>query len=215
MSSAQPLVSLLVEQCPELDLAETEIADVQAGLSNPRTTATIAYQPNHAEFERRRSFGLSGITNLGHLDLLMELPAGLPVIPDSADRRTLCRLPKGCVDITADGFVRQLTKPLDVKLAIATRARFPQGFVHAGRFAPYSTRVLALTGKSRNLQEAAIEADFWGIGLIVNAATNPELVVPPEPFIAQRHTPAGWAFAEDIYRQVAEQARSSTADVAV
>jgi hypothetical protein len=193
----------LAEQCPALELTGTEVAEVRAGLSSPKTAATIVYRPNRAEFERRQAIGLGGVTNLGHLDLMMELPAGLPVMPNLADGRTLCRLPAGCVDITAEGVVRQLTKPLDVKLAITIRPRFPQGLVQAGRFGAYCTRVLALTGKPRNLRDAAIEADFWGIGLIVNATTEPELVVAPEPFVPQRHTPAAWAFAEDIYQQIA------------
>lgn len=197
------VLGLLAMQCPDLDLADTKIATVQGGLSNPKTEATIAYRPNRAEFDRRQAVGLGGITNLGWLDLLMGFPAGLPVIPDRTDRRTLCRLPKGCVDITGEGFARQLVKPLDVKLAIVTRIGFSHGLVHAGRFAPFCARVLALAGKPRSLTEKAIEADFWGIGLIVNAATDPELVVAPTPFEQHRHTPAGWAFAEDIYQQVA------------
>jgi hypothetical protein len=207
MSDFTAIASLLAEQCPDLDLTDTETVDIHAGPNYPRTEATIVYRPNHAEFERRRAAGLSGVTNLGYLDLMMELPAGMPVMPDRTDRRTLCRLPKGCVDITADGFTRQITKPLVVKLAIAARTRFPQGLVHTGRFAPYCTRVLALTGKPRGLTEKAIEADFWGIGLIINTATEPELVVAPTPFEQHRHTPAGWAFTEEIYRQIATASR--------
>lgn len=197
------LVSLLAEQCPALDLTDADAALVQAGY--PRTEATIVYRPNHVEFERRHAAGLGGITDLGRLNLLMGLPAGLPVTPDRADLRALRRLPQGCVDITANGFVRQLTKPLNVKVAITTRPRYAQGLVHAGRFGAYCTRVLALTGKPRSLTEKAIEADFWGIGLIVNADTDPELVVAPTLFEPFRHTPAAWAFAENIYQQATQQ----------
>lgn len=198
-----PLVSLLAEQCPDLDLTDTETALVHAGPSDSKTEATIVYRPNRSEFERRRVAGVGGVTNLGHLDLLMELPAGLPVMPDRTDRRTLCRLPKGCVDITVEGFIRQIVKPLNVRLAIVAGKQWKPGLIRASRFAPFSSRVLALTGKPRSLTEKAIEADFWGIGLIVNAATDPEVVVAPTRFEPYRHTPAGWAFAEDVYRQVA------------
>jgi hypothetical protein len=207
MPVGQAIVTLLAEQCPQLDLAGTDTALVQAGY--PRTEATIVYRPNRAEFERRLAAGLGGITDLGRLNLLMGLPAGLPVTPDRADLRSLRRLPQGCVDITADGFVRQLTKPLDVKVAIATRTRYSSGLMQAGRFGAYCTRVLALTGKPRKLTEKAIEADFWGIGLIVNADTNPELVVAPTFFEPFRHTPAAWAFAEAIYGQIAMRTSGS------
>ena len=49
------LLPLLAEQCPELDLAETAVATVQAGLSAPRTEATIVYRPNRGEIERRQA----------------------------------------------------------------------------------------------------------------------------------------------------------------
>lgn len=209
--SESGIASLLAEQCPNLNLVDTETAIVRAGPSDSKTEATVIYRPNRTEFERRRATGLSGITRLDQLDLLMGLPAGLPVMPDRTDRRTLCRLLKGCVDITAEGFVRQIVKPLDVRLAIVTGQQYKPGLIRAGRFAPFCSRLLALTGKPRNLTEKAIEADYWGIGLIVNAATGPELVVPPTPFEQHRHTPAGWAFAEDIYQQVGTQTHSSTA----
>lgn len=203
---APDVLALLTDQCPELGLADVETANVRAGLSSPKVAATIAYRPHHAEIERRQAAGLDSVTNIGHLDLMMELPHGLPVIPDRGDRRTLCRLPKGCIDITADGFIRQLVKPLDVRLAIVTARQWKPGLVRAGRFAPFCTRVLAFAGKPGGLTERAFEADYWGIGIVINTAKDPELVVTPEPFVARRHTPAGWAFAEDIYRQVAEAA---------
>lgn len=203
------IVSLLTEQCPDLDLAGTETAAVQVGLNNPKTQATIVYRPNRAEFERRHAVGLGGITNLGRLDLLMELPAGLPVIPDRTDRKTLCRLPKGCVDITAKGYVRQIVKPLDVRLAVVAGRQWKPGLIRVGRFGAYCTRVLALAGEPQNLTEKAIEADFWGVGLIVNTATDPELVVAPTPFKQYRHTHAGWAFTEEIYRQIVSTNRVS------
>jgi hypothetical protein len=203
------LVALLAKRCPELDLADTNAVTVQAGLSAPRTEATIVYRPNREEIARRRAVGLTAVTRLDQLDRMMELPAGLPVPYPSlkaVDRRAIQRFPSGCVEYRVAGVVRLLTAPLDVKLAIAVRSRFPAGLVQAGRFAPFCARALALTGTPRNLRDAAIEADFWGIGLIIKAASTPELVVAPTLFERRRHTPAGWAFAEDIYRQAMQQA---------
>lgn len=201
LENENEILALLAKQCPGLDFADTETASARAGLSSPKTKATIVYRPNRAEFERRQACGLGGVTHLGWLDLMMELPAGLPVIPDRQDRRMLCRIPKGCVDTTTDGFVRQIVKPLDVRLAIVTGQQWKRDLVRTGRFGPYCARVLAFTGKPQGLTEKAIEADFWGIGVIINAGKWPELVVPPAQFEPFRHTPAGWAFAEDIYQQ--------------
>lgn len=192
------IVSVLAEQCPDLDLADTEAVQVSV-----KTDATIVYRLNHDEHQRRQAAGLTGVTRLDQLDLMMELPAGLPVPHRDTDWRMVKRLPPGCVDITTRGIVRQIVKPLDVRLALVTGRQWKPGLVRTGRFGAYCNRVLALTGKPRGLTEKAIEADFWGIGLIVNAATEPEMVVAPTPFVAQRHTPAAWAFAEAIYGQVA------------
>jgi hypothetical protein len=194
------IVALLAEQCPDLNLADTEAAQVSV-----KTDATIAYRLNRGEHQRRQAVGLTAVTRLDQLDLMMELPAGLPVLPRDTDWRMVKKLPHGCVDITLGGVVRQILKPLDVRLALVTGQQWKPGMIRAGRFGAYCNRVLALTGKPRSLAEKAIEADFWGIGLIVNATAKPELVVAPTPFEQYRHTPAGWAFAEEIYRQVVAQ----------
>lgn len=205
------LITLLAERCPGLGLADTEAASVRAGLGPPRTEAMIVYRPDRTEIARRQAAGLTGVTRVDQLDQMMDLPAGLPVPHASlsaAARRAVQRFPSGCVEHTAAGVVRRLVPPVDVRLAVVTRVRFAEGLVRAGRFAPYCARVLALAGTPTHLQEAAAEADFWGVGLIVNAAGTPELMVAPAPFQRWRHTPAGWGFAEDIYRQ-AVQARSA------
>lgn len=203
------IVSLLTSQCPDLDLADTETAVVQVGPSGSKTEATIVYRPNRTEFERRRAVSLGGVTRLDWLDLMMDLPAGLPVLRKDTDWRIIRKLPRGCVDITPEGIVRQLVKPLDVRLAIVPEQQWKSGLTRAGRFGAYCTRVLALSGEPRNLVEKTVEADFWGIGVIVGAVTEPELVVAPTPFVQHRHTPAAWAFAEDIYRQVVAQSTKS------
>lgn len=195
------ILNLLAGECPELGLAGAEHAPVRAR----STEATIVYRPNREEQNRRRNVGFNDFMRLSELDLMMELPAGLPVPETSlsaADRRMIQHLPEGCVEHTDAGVVRLLTKPLDVRLAIVTGRFWRRGLERAGRFAPYCARVLALTEEPRNLKESAIEADYWGIGLVVNTSREPRLVVPPEPFVQHRYTPAGWAFAEDIHQQI-------------
>lgn len=197
------VVALLAEQCPDLDLADTDAAQVSV-----KSDATIVYRLNRGERQRRQAAGLTGVTRLDQLDLMMELPAGLPVPHTTlrtAERRMIQRLPDGCVEHTAAGVVRLLAPPLTVKVAVVTGRQWMPGLTRAGRFAPYCNRVLVLNGKPCGLTEKAIEADFWGIGLVVNAAIEPELVVAPTPFELHRHTPAGWAFAEEIYRQIIAQ----------
>lgn len=198
-------ISLLIEERPRLDLMGTETAEIRAW----SVDATIVYRPDLDEFERRRDVGLKAVTRLDQLDLLMELPAGLPVPTASlsaSTRRQVRELPAGCVEQTTDGIVRRIVRPLEVKLAVVVGRQWKLGLVRTSRFAPYCNRVLALTGEPRDLEQAAIEADFWGIGLIGGAATEPRLIVPPERYEQYRHTPAGWAFTEDIYGRITKTA---------
>jgi len=202
------VLALLAGHCPDLPLSGTEIAHVRWG----GVDAAIAYLPNHAEQARRRRAGLTAVTRLDQLDLMMDLPAGLPVHPGSLtepSRRMIKRLPRGCVEATPDGVTRLIVKPLDVRLAIVSKTLWRAGLKYTSRFAPYCNRVLTLWGEPKDLGQAATEADFWGIGLVVNFKTSPRLVVAPERFEQYRHTPAGWSFAEEIWRQIdLERARS-------
>ncbi|MEV4672768.1 hypothetical protein AB0K34_14020 [Actinomadura sp. NPDC049382] len=168
------------------------------------TDATIVYTPDRAEFERRQAEGHPSVLRLDWLNLLMDLPHGEPVPFSSfrpSEHRALNRMPLGTVDITPAGFVRQLTHPLRVELAIVHGHQWKPGLVRASRFAPYCRRTLVLAGKPKraSLQEAAIVADVYGIGLVVNAARSPQVVVQPDGFTKYRHTPAGWKFLEEVY----------------
>jgi hypothetical protein len=202
------IFDLLAGECPELALAGAEHAPVRArGID-----ATIVYRPNRDEQQRRKEVGLDGVTRLDQLDVMMQLPAGIPVPLESlsiTERHLIQRLPHGCVTHTDAGVVRLLTRPLQVKLAIVTTGPLQTGFwslqaglKRAGRFAPYCNRVLAIPGEPRDLHQAATEADYWGIGLVVNTAHEPRLVVAPELFVQRRHTPAGWFFLEEVHQQV-------------
>lgn len=166
------------------------------------TQATVAYRPDADEVARRRACSLGPVPQLHLLDLLMNLPVGVPIPPETltkSDRRYLRRLPAGCVDITPEGFVRQIAQPLRVELAIVTSRTLKAGLKRAGMFGPYCRRALVLDGTPKHLELAASEADFWGIGLVINARTHPHMVVPPAEFEQYRHTPAGWSFLEWVY----------------
>ncbi|REF00322.1 hypothetical protein [Thermomonospora umbrina] len=194
---------------PDHALALEALAVDAANLSSakvaaPLTKATIYYKPDTEEAARREATGLTAVTRLDWLDRLMNLPIGLPVPGDDLtkyDRRDFLRLPPGRVDLTLDGVVRRITRPLDVKLAVVTGRQWRPGLTRASRYASYCPRALVLTGSPKDLHDAAVTADLYGIGLVINACCEPELVVAPAPFEQYRHTPAGWAFLEEVHRQ--------------
>lgn len=167
--------------------------------------ATIVYTPDRAEIERRQAEGHPSTLRLDWLNLLMNLPHGEPVPFASfrpSEHRALDRMPLGTVDISPAGFIRRLTHPLRVELAIVRGRQWKPGLGRASRFAPYCRRALMLAGKPQyaSLQQAAIEADYWGIGLVVNESRGPQVVVRPAEFKRYRHTPAGWEFLEEVYQ---------------
>lgn len=168
--------------------------------------ATLLFAPDEAEWERRSRFdGLTGVAgSIDWLCLLMTLPANEPVaasVLDSYGRRAVRRMPAGCVDHDGRSVIRRVVRPLTVHLALVTGSRWYPGLVRAAQYAPYCSRVLALRGMTRDLAFAASVADNYGIGLIVNAASDPRVVVEPAPAEREsyRFTPAAWSFAERIY----------------
>jgi hypothetical protein len=42
-----------------------------------------------------------------------------------------------------------------------------------------------------------MEAEFYGMGLLIATSNDVEVVVPPRPFVRRRHTVAGWRFLEE------------------
>lgn len=159
---------------------------------------TMAYVTDEAEQRRRVAAGLTGLTRVDLLDVLLGLPGGATV-PWSAlsarERRAVREFPAGCVDVTSAGVVRLLRRPLRPELAIVRTASWRAGLDRAGRFGAYCARTVVLPGVPADLEEARAEADYWGVGLVAGT----EVMVQPEPFRSRAHTPAGWAFAEELY----------------
>ena len=81
-------------------------------------------------------------------------------------------------------------------------ARWESALERAGRFAPFCARAILVNGPLRRRQEAIMQTDFYGIGLLVARGDNVEVVVPPRPFVRKRFTAAGWQFLEEINQQL-------------
>jgi hypothetical protein len=91
--------------------------------------------------------------------------------------------------------------PLTVGLAIVAARSRRQGLDRAGRFAPFCSRVVVVDRPPRDLAIACVEADFYGVGLLVaGGASDVEVLVAPEPYRVGRVTARAWWFAEEAYR---------------
>ncbi|MFD3373730.1 MULTISPECIES: hypothetical protein [unclassified Streptomyces] len=170
----------------------------------------VAYREDAREIERRVSAGAAELTNRRALDLLMNLPLGEPVPVTSlseVERRALRRMPKGTVSRHGDMVVRQVTQPLKVDLAVVPGRSWTAAKEKAEWFTPFCARAVLIEGPLRRREDALMEADFYGIGLLVATGRDVEVIVPPRPFVRRRYTAAGWQFVEDAYRQLCPTSR--------
>lgn len=169
--------------------------------------AGVAYLPDETETARRAAAGLGAITQRGVLDVLMSLPTGLPVAVDTLterERRLVRRAPSGAVEYDDAGRIaRRAVAPVSVRFAMVAARSWREGLAKAGRFAPFCARAMLLSAPPDDLDDARMQASFYGIGICVFASGRLRMLADPEPYVRHRHSPAQWWFAEEIYGQVA------------
>jgi hypothetical protein len=51
-------------------------------------------------------------------------------------------------------------------------------------------------------EDLRMQADFYGIGVVVTNSADVEVLVAPRPFQRRRFTAAGWQFLEEVYQHV-------------
>ncbi|KAA8890592.1 hypothetical protein F3087_04815 [Nocardia colli] len=169
------------------------------------TTVGVAYLPNAAEITRRQASGLAAVTQMDLLDVLMGLPIGLPIaVKDltGRERRLLRRAPAGIVDIVEGQCTRQAVPPLSPQFAVVSSLTWKDGLRSAGQFAPFCSRVMLLRSVPDDLDDARVQASFFGIGICVFSSSGLRMLVDPQPYVRHRHSCGQWWFAEELYRQV-------------
>ncbi|MCT7371917.1 hypothetical protein [Mycolicibacterium llatzerense] len=170
------------------------------------TIADIAAVIDTAEHQRRvrADAGAIGDDREAYFTLCA-LPLDEPVRLadlDHHDRRILKRIPAGFVSIQADVVTRLARPAVGAVLAVIYDDQWERGLNRASHFAPFGTRVLALTSSEGNdLQIAAMESALHGIGLVaVEPGTRDQEWVAPEPWIeTQPDGPVGWRFKDQAY----------------
>lgn len=167
--------------------------------------ALIAYRADERERRRRALARAGALLRPEVLELLMSLPLDEPVPVASltpAERRTLVRTPRGAVSRQEDTVVRHAVHPVRLDLAVVPGRGWESALERAGRFAPFCARAILVDGPLRRRQEAMVQADFYGIGLLAARGDGVEVVVAPRPFVRKRLTAAGWQFLEEVSRQL-------------
>jgi hypothetical protein len=171
----------------------------------------MAFRRDAVEWARRARGDIDAVTDLGILDVLMNLPGGMPVpvacLP-RADYRVLRQAPNGVVQYQADMVVRDLIPVLTPVLAVVPARTWAQGAGTASRFAVYCPRMVLLPRPPNEEALTLSEASLYGIGVAVSSGADPaRVLVEPEVSGTWQPSVAGWGFSEKIYAQVRERLR--------
>lgn len=164
----------------------------------------VAYCLDVTEHVRRTTVRQVPVTQLWQADVLMGLPLDLPVPLESLterERREVHRLPAGVVEYDGLCVVRRARPPLTVTFALVSARHWRTGLVAAGEYAPYCRRAMLLPAEPVE-PHAVLEASVYDIGVgLVNRHGVRELLAPG-PYERHRHSPAQWAFVEQVYAQL-------------
>lgn len=165
----------------------------------------VFHRLDRVEHERRVAADAGWLDDFRPLEMLMNLPVGERVPRASLGANLqpeIRRLPKGCAEIDRQSVTRLAVRPLRVDLVVAQAKSFRPGLHAASQFAPFSRRAMLLPKVPRGVEEKLFEADFYGVGVLVQNGDVVRMLLEPAPWRALRHTSAGWRFAEEVYRLV-------------
>ncbi|MDQ3403890.1 MAG: hypothetical protein M3548_10910 [Actinomycetota bacterium] len=169
------------------------------------TPAWLAHQVDLDERDRRQEVGMGAVQALDLLDILMNLPAGMPVPLRSLGRDTrqaFGRMPRGAVDLSDTAAVRRVVPLAYPSLAVVISSRWHDGLVRASRFAAYCQRMTLLRTMPDDARAAMDLATRYGIGLAVLGETDIDVLVEPQPLADWQPTPAWWWFSETIFHHM-------------
>lgn len=171
------------------------------------TLAGVVYRPNQAEVARRRSQRVGSFTEMDVLDVLMGLPAGLPIARTELtdlERALVDRAPGGAIEHRGGEVVRRAVAPVSVLFALVAANDWHAGLKRAARFAPFCARAMLLPALPPDWDDARTQASYFGIGIYTFVDAQLRMLITPRPYVRRRHTPAQWWFAEEAYRQLSE-----------
>jgi len=162
------------------------------------------------EFERRRGVGLGAVTDRQVLQGLLSLPpdTALPVsLLSSSARRALARMPAGVVEVRAAQVARLLRPALSLRSVGVMATSWAAGFGVVAEFASHCTRYVVVPGRPRgrrrDLDEVAVEARYYGVGLAV-FDDDLEWLVGPREFVPERFTAGAWLTTERMLEALAD-----------
>lgn len=176
------------------------LSTVWHGARSAGSVADALVTHDATEQTRRREFALGAVTSLALLDALLNLPLGVPTHRDDLApyaREMLWRAPAGVVELDGAWVSRLLVPPLTVVAAVVRTVTWRRAIQHAGRFAPFTQRLLVFDRVPA--PELTWEANVAGVGVWAVVDGETREVCRPEPFVRRYWKAAGWRFAEHAY----------------
>jgi hypothetical protein len=172
------------------------------------TAATIVHRRNDVEHERRRRTGLTEVSSMELLDVLLDLPHEIAVPKTSlspAVLRVLQRAPAGVAHVDSISVTRLASPAVTPVLAVVYASKWRDGLERASEFASYVPRMFVVPEPLSNSEEALAEASWYGVGVAVGPRAAPTMVLEPEPLADWQPTTGWWWFCEQVYRHTVDQ----------
>lgn len=167
----------------------------------------LEFALNADEAQRRAEIGLCSVDDIDLLRILARMPVGAEISPASLTRtavRALRRAPAGSVHVRRGFLMRLLEVPGVVTSARATGSSWSQCLREVSNYASYCRREVLLTRDADGWDLAALESDWYGVGLASTSAPT-EWIIAPREFVHARTTAASWRLAERAFGLMNEQ----------
>ncbi|SKU61507.1 hypothetical protein [Mycobacteroides abscessus] len=155
------------------------------------------------EHQRRQQVGLKAITQLWHLDLLMNLPLDQPVDAGSltADEKwCLERIPAGAIERDGNWAIRRCKPVISIAAVIGWGPQLQKLLRSVAPFARVAQRMVVLDRIPTNFDEISWEASYDGVGVWLATDNESTELISPEPVRPRYYTPARWKANEHAYR---------------
>jgi hypothetical protein len=178
--------------------------------SGPAGPVWLEVELDPAEHRRRADSGLGALTRRTETDVLSGLPVGMAVAQGALspwELQVLTRLPAGHASPHPDGWTRWAITPLRPIQAVAVARSWSRALKAVSAFAGFCQRAVVLhpSALTTERDRVLVEAIGYGVGVM----SDDEELVAAAPFAQQRFTPAGWWFAERVYRTLLIPQRSA------
>lgn len=171
--------------------------EVDGFVCSRRTSVDLSVEFDMVECARRKAAGVGALVDVGVLDGLMVLPAGLDVRADDLAPGVLSRLRPHGDGVVEFGFMngmvrRVAVRPLRVREVRVHARSWAAGLPVLDPHAALAPRRLLLPSSPDRLD--LLEAERFGVGVTADGVP----VLEPRPFV-QRWTAAGWLLTERVY----------------